>query len=335
MNYEVKGGRRKEEGGIKMAMYLNLDKIKTKVTMAYILDFYSIRLKKIASNQLAGCCPIHHGDNPNAFHVDLEKNLFNCFTHCGGGSIFDFVMKKEKISFYDAALKIWETFFNSDQDHHQNQYYQSNQHNHNHNHNQELRLRLQLQHNHPYLQKRNILPQLARYFQMGFCQHGIMKNRIAIPVYDIQHRIVSYCGRAVEQNITPKYLFPKNFNKSCHLFNIQHITPHIPHIPHTQQLKKPVFIVEGFFDCIHIVKLGFDAVALMGSSISLQQLTLLKEINRFYILMLDGDEAGEKATIKISKKMAQFKLKFKTVYLIEVKEPELLDYNYLEIMAHN
>jgi DNA primase len=75
----------------------------------------------------------------------------------------------------------------------------------------------------------------------------------------------------------------------------------------------------------------------MGSSISQQQLTLLKEINRFYILMLDGDEAGEKATIKISNNRysAQFKLTFKTIYLIDVKEPELLDYDFLEMTARN
>lgn len=295
--------------------------------MVHLLDFYSIRLKQIEPNHLSGCCPIHQGDNPNAFHVDLEKNLFNCFTHCGGGSIFDFVMKKEKLSFYNAASKIWNIFYSSSDRQKMKQ------------ENAKMKqvltlmnLRLKLQHDHSYLRQRNISPQLARYFQMGFCQYGIMKNRIAIPVFDIQKRIVAYCGRAVEQDIYPKYLFPKNFNKSCHLFNIQRITPQVPHTP---QHQKPVFIVEGFFDCINIVKLGFDAVAMMGSSISQQQLTLLKEINRFYILMLDGDEAGEKATIKVSNKMAQFKLTFKTVYLIDVKEPELLDYDFLEMTTRN
>jgi DNA primase len=51
--------------------------------------------------------------------------------------------------------------------------------------------------------------------------------------------------------------------------------------------------------------------------------------------MLDGDEAGEKATIKIANKMAQLKLAFKTVYLTLVKEPELLDYDFLEVTARN
>jgi DNA primase len=313
-----------------MAIYLNIDKIRREVRMIHLLNFYSVQLKQINPNHLSGCCPIHQGDNPNAFHVDLEKNLFNCFTHCGGGSIFDFVMKKEKLSFYNAASKIWNIFYSTSERQKMKQ--------DNAKMKQELtlmNLRLKLQHDHSYLRQRHISPQLARYFQMGFCQYGIMKNRIAIPVFDIQNRIVAYCGRAVEKDIYPKYLFPKNFNKSWHLFNIQRITPHTPQAPQAPQHQKPVFIVEGFFDCIHIVKLGFDAVALMGSSISQQQLTLLKEINRFYILMLDGDEAGEKATIKIANKMAQSELTFKTVYLTLVKEPELLDFDFLEITARN
>ena len=40
----------------------------------------------------------------------------------------------------------------------------------------------------------------------------------------------------------------------------------------------PVFIVEGFFDCIHVTVYGFDCVALMGNSISTYQLKLLKEM---------------------------------------------------------
>lgn len=36
-------------------------------------------------NRLVGCCPLHGGDNPRAFVVDLEKGTWYCFTRCGGG----------------------------------------------------------------------------------------------------------------------------------------------------------------------------------------------------------------------------------------------------------
>jgi DNA primase len=317
--------------------YLDIEKIRTEITMAHILDYYEIELTRISQNHLAGCCPIHRGDNSNAFHVDLEKNLFHCFTRCGGGSIFDFVMKKENISFYQAAKKVWETFYPQEQEQKQKD--------------QRLHFQLTLQPDHPYLRRRNIDVNLARHFQMGFCQYGMMKNRIAIPIFDRQRKLVAYCGRAVEEHMRPKYLFPKNFTKSHYLFNIQNIDIDIDididtdtdtdissksNVCHHQTQTKPVFIVEGFFDCIHLVKLGFEALAVMGSSITHQQLALLKQINRFYILMLDGDEAGIRGMTRISQEMRRWNLLFKPVWLklLDVKEPEDLGCNDLEMIAN-
>ena len=78
-------------------MYLNINSIKREITMLMVLQHYGITLRRSGQHRLAGACPLHHGDNPNAFQLDTKKNLFRCFTHCGGGSIFDFVMKKESL----------------------------------------------------------------------------------------------------------------------------------------------------------------------------------------------------------------------------------------------
>ena len=146
-----------------------------------------------------------------------------------------------------------------------------------------------------------------------------------IPIIDSRNRILAYCGRAVEDNLTPKYLFPKNFRKSHHLFNIQSVTP---------GSQQPVFVVEGFFDCIHIVKAGLTAIALMGNTVSSHQLTMMKRAARFYILMLDGDEAGRYATPRIEAELKRYHIPFRTIHLIDVKEPEQLDEDYLKMTAH-
>jgi DNA primase len=320
-------------------MYLDIQRMKAEITMEHILGHYGIRtqLRTVGSYRLSGCCPIHHGDNPNAFHVDLKRNLFHCFTHCGGGSIFDFVMKMEHMDFYPAARKIWDIFYPSS----------SQRFNFNSIHStstdtpfllRHLHLNLtdnllcrpgvpilKLQITHPYLKKRNISPSLALSFHMGYCKHGIMKDRIAIPIMDIEQYIVAYAGRAVNDNQSPRYLFPKNFKKSQNLFNIQSINP---------KSNKPVFLVEGFFACIHIVKVGFDAIALMGTSVSSHQLLLLKETRRPYILMMDGDEAGRKATPIIEYKLNLFQIPFRTVKLMEGKQPDELNDDYLKIIEN-
>jgi DNA primase len=310
-------------------MYLDIRRIKAEISMERILAYYGIQLRAVNSQHLSGCCPIHHGDNLNAFHVDLKRNLFHCFTHCGGGSIFDFVMKMEKLDFYTAASKIWDIFYPSPQPQRKvNFLYWARTPLARDN----LLARpgvpiLRLQPNHPYLRKRNISTALASFFHMGYCRHGIMKDRIAIPIIDIEQHIVAYAGRAIRDDQSPRYLFPKNFKKSEHLFNIQRIRS-IQRSDH--KCNKPVFLVEGFFACIHIVKAGFDAVSLMGTTVSSNQLDLMKETRRFYILMMDGDEAGRNATTIIEKKLTLFQIPYRTINLMDFKQPDELNVDYLK-----
>lgn len=290
-------------------MYLDIGKIKRNISILQVLEHYGTHLKRRNNHQLYGACPIHQGDNPNAFQVNVNKNLFHCFTHCGGGTIFDLVMKIDHLNFYQAALKIWKLFY------------------------EKLEIdnctiksfKLSLQNNHPYLEKRKINPALANYFQLGFCNYGMMKNRIAIPIIDKNKNIVAYCGRAVDQNYSPKYLFPKNFKKNNHLFNIQNIIP---------GSSKPLVIVEGFFDCIHLVKMGFNSVALMGSTISINQLKLLKESKRLCVLMMDGDHAGKKATFINSNSLKTSHIPFRSIYLNQSLEPENLDQITIKIILN-
>ena len=309
--------------------------------MEQILGHYGVRLRVVNSHRLSGCCPIHHGDNLNAFHVDLKRNLFHCFTHCGGGSIFDFVMKMERLDFYAAARKIWDTFYPSVQPR-INFLYCANTPPPLSTDTDNLLARpgvpiLRLQPNHPYLRKRGISPALARSFHMGYCRYGMMKNRIAIPIMNLEQHVVAYAGRATLEDQSPRYLFPKNFKKSQQLFNIQRIQRiQRISIPNSEpQCNKPVFLVEGFFACIHIVKAGFDAIAMMGTTLSSHQLDIMKETRRFYLLMMDGDEAGRNATNIIEQKLALFKIPFRTIKLRDGKQPDELNYDDLKRIAQN
>jgi DNA primase len=219
-------------------------------------------------------------------------------------------MKKERLSFYKAALKIWQTFFSKKRLH---LHYNSNA-------DSLINTEIDIEVHHPYLIGRGIDEKLASFFQIRYDSYGWMKDRIVIPIMDRYKKQVGCCGRVVHPGILPKYLFNKDFKKSFHLYNIQNIVPH---------RQMPVFIVEGFFDCIHVSVNGFDCVALMGNSISTYQLKLLKEMDRNYILMLDGDDAGRKATPGVVKQMGQNGLSFRVVQLSNDLEPEALGYDDL------
>ena len=57
-----------------------------------------------------------------------------------------------------------------------------------------------------------------------------------------------------------------------------------------------VVVVEGFFDCMKVSQAGFPCVGLMGSSLSEHQESLLLRRFTNATLLLDGDEAGQRAT---------------------------------------
>ena len=52
---------------------------------------------------LQGVCPFHTEDTPS-FTVFVEDNRWKCFGCGRGGSVFDFVMEREKLEFWDAVL---------------------------------------------------------------------------------------------------------------------------------------------------------------------------------------------------------------------------------------
>src|SRR5205814_99745 len=71
--------------------------------------------------------------------------------------------------------------------------------------------------NHPYLIGRGFNAETIKYFGLGFCSRGMMKDRIAIPIHDPGGRLVGYAGRLVDNEMIdeehPRYLFPGSRNR--------------------------------------------------------------------------------------------------------------------------
>jgi DNA primase len=80
--------------------------------MEQVLDHYGVLdTFKRSGSRLSGPCPIHGGSNPTQFRVEIDKNIWKCFSECKhGGNVLDFIAKKEDIPIHDAALKACEWF---------------------------------------------------------------------------------------------------------------------------------------------------------------------------------------------------------------------------------
>ena len=79
-----------------------LEKLKREVDLASLVRSKNIELKPHGSKDLLGQCPFHQDDKPS-FVVTPSKNLFHCMGCGEGGSVIDFVMKHDGVSFRHAA----------------------------------------------------------------------------------------------------------------------------------------------------------------------------------------------------------------------------------------
>ena len=263
--------------------------IKQSVPLRLLLRRYQVKLRRSGPDQYRGCCPIHGGQGQDAFHANLTRNVFHCFSCGAAGSVLDFVAAMERCTLRDAALKlageiprpIEPPVAGSEQ----------------------LVTRKSkplaplgftlrgIDSAHPYLAARGIETATAEQFGIGFYRgSGIFSGRLVIPIHNAHAELVAYCGRALD-GTHPRYRFPSGFAKSEILFNLHRAAA---------SGRQAVVVVEGFFDSLKVHQAGVPAVvALMGAALYHSQQRALLEHFRHMILMLDGDRAGRLATASL------------------------------------
>lgn len=288
-------------------MSLDYKMLKRELSIQRVLKEYGMfHDLKQSGNKLYGPCPIHLGDNPRAFNVSLEKNLWNCFTNCVGGTVIDLIIAIENVNSYRAGRIGYEMLGVTVEARRGSQEFKP------------VRSELSLDPQHPYLIERNVDVETARYFGIGYCSKSKLAGRLAIPIHDEQDRLVGYCGRTT-QALEPKYLFPKGFPKNRIVYNLNRAK---------KSSKKEIVVVEGFFDVYALHRAGIESVAIMGSSLSLDQKTRLVSLEKRISLMLDGDAAGRKG-MERAVRLLQERKPIKAIYLPDPMQPEHVPKYYL------
>ncbi len=85
--------------------HLDFRHLKRTVAIEQVLDDNGwLGLLRRRGAQLVGPCPIHQGDNPNAFLVHPSKKIWRCFTGCNaGGDLVELARRLKGGSYSDAA----------------------------------------------------------------------------------------------------------------------------------------------------------------------------------------------------------------------------------------
>lgn len=295
-----------------MQTWVDFAALKQNVPLAPLLRQYQVRLRRSGRDQYRGCCPIHRGESHDAFQVNLSKNVFHCFACGAHGTVLDFVAAMDRCSLREAALKLAcvraEPITPAACP---NQLVTKKM-----NSSPPLGFTLRgVDTAHPYLSARGIEPPTAVQFGVGFYRGaGIFAGRLVIPIHNERGELVAYCGRAVD-GTQPRYRFPSGFAKSEFVFNLNRAAA---------AGQPTAVLVEGFFDCLKVHQAGVQAVvALMGAVLYEAQKSALLRHFQSFILMLDGDTAGRRATAAITAQLRPYAT-VRVIHLADGVQPDQL-----------
>ncbi len=121
------------------------------------------------------------------------------------------------------------------------------------------------------------------------------RHRIMFPIRGRAWAHGGFWGARLDPNDIPKFLnSPQTavFDKSALLYGLDHARKPI-------RAQDQVVIVEGYLDVIALHQAGFtNTVSPMGTALTEHQLRLLKRLTQRFVLALDPDAAGDKATLR-------------------------------------
>ena len=318
-----------------------------------IVDIIGERIPLVARGKnFFGVCPFHDDSNPSMC-VSREKQIYTCFSCHATGNVFTFLMNYEHMDFREVLhylgekvgvntssvqIKKKSSKFDKFYDAYSfsTKYFQNN-------------LSSGIGRDaRSYLSSRGINDEIIKEFEIGLSlevrddltklltnkgyelselnriglssdDHDIYNDRIMFPLYDVSGKVVGFSGRIYKDNGQNKYLNTKEtdiFKKGEMLYHY--------HIAKEEcRLKKSVIIMEGFMDVIRASTIGIkNTVALMGTALTKEQISLIKRLSNNIILCLDGDGPGVKAATSIGEELLRGGVEVKVVILPDNDDPD-------------
>lgn len=140
---------------------------------------------------------------------------------------------------------------------------------------------------HPYMQKRKLTPQVIHDFKI---KYDDKTESIIFPVWDEVGNYLFYTSRNVN---TKEFHIPSDVEKPVYLMNFINL----------RNIKR-VVVCESQINALTCWTYGIPAIALFGSSLTNYQADILNKSGvRYYVLALDGDDAGKSGVLKFVSKI--------------------------------
>lgn len=318
-----------------------------------------VNLKRRGSN-LVGLCPFHPEKTPS-FAVSPSKNLFKCFGCGKAGDSVTFLMEHEHFTFPEAlrylagkfGIEIEEKEFTPEEQearqlteslylvndyalqHFQHQLFETDR-------GKSVGL--------SYFKQRGFREDIIRKFGLGFApddydlltrdalksgyslenlqtlglttehKRDFFRNRVIFTIHNQSGKAVGFAGRILTSDKhSPKYLnSPESdiYHKSRILYGMFFAQRAI-------RKEDECIMVEGYTDVLSLYQGGIEnVVASSGTSLTVEQVRLIKRFTPNLKMLYDGDLAGRKAALRGSDIALEQDLNVRIVLLPEGEDPD-------------
>ncbi len=309
-----------------------LEQIKARIQLSEVVSDYVTLSAR--GGRLWGLCPFHQEKTPSFSVVD-EQGFYYCFSCKKGGSMFDFLMEMEKVSFVESVKMLArraniELADETEEDRSKRSLKETLY---------ELYDKIagsfhyllvnskQAEHARMYLKERNVSEAMWERFNLGYApsdgywlyaflrkhhysddllkQSGLFgqnnpkfplfRDRLMFPIRNWQGKTVAFGGRDLSNTSKAKYI---NTPETV-IYSKKHNLFGLYEALDTIKKSQKAILCEGNFDVVALHQSGFtNAMAPLGTSFTEDQGKLLRRYCTSVQFLFDNDRAGQSATQK-------------------------------------
>jgi len=331
--------------------------IETAKVEEVVQDYVNLRRRGV---NMIGLCPFHNEKTPS-FTVSPAKGIYKCFGCGQGGDAVTFMMEHEQMTFPEAirhlagkyGIELEETELSQEakeEQKHLDSLYIINQFARDFYQEQLFQTDIGKSVGLNYFKERGFREETIKKFGLGFApdkkdiltltaaQRGynadsmkklgltskygrdFFRNRVMFPIHNLSGKVIGFGGRILVKNVkAPKYInSPETeiYNKKKVLYGAFFAKKGI-------RKADECIMVEGYTDTISLHQAGIDnVVASSGTSLTVEQIQLVKRYTENIKIIYDGDPAGVKAALRGLGMVLEQGLNVKIVLLPEGEDPD-------------
>ncbi|MEP6646563.1 MAG: DNA primase [Saprospiraceae bacterium] len=322
-----------------------------------VQDF--VNLKRRGSN-LIGLCPFHHEKTPS-FSVSPTRNIYKCFGCGKGGDSVKFVMDHERYEFPEAirylagkyGIQLEETQQDAESmlaERERETIYKVLEFAEHYFKNLLLKTEEGQISGLNYFTERGFRKKTIENFGLGYASQladglisealksgftkeilqraGLMtqnegdffRHRVIFPIFNISGKVIAFAGRQLQSNKrSPKYIN----SPETEIYQKRKVLYGLFHAKKAIRDENNCFLVEGYTDVISLHQSGIEnVVASSGTSLTPDQIRLIRRYASQITVLYDSDVAGVKAAMRGLDLILEENMDVRIVLLPEGEDPD-------------